>query len=312
LAYSDDNGKTWVGSGTGALINGFTDVTLSLPVPNNAGSWTSEVSQLIYDPGANASERWKILWHHYLNINNVRKFEHGWIAMKTASTPEGLAAAPEIKLFAGALYDSGNNTAGGGSQSPLGGAPLIQLDTAVDAALNSCVFTEPGMYATASALYVSLQCINVKDYPVLSHLTVLLKCGSPCNTASSSSWSYVGTVLRDSNAAALGYDTGFSATGMFESGGSVYLVSTPVRTAGAPWEDYYSGCRVFRFLNIDSALLQTSGTQPALIGSVDGAVGSFNGACAYHASSNMSGMLYSELTASAIDRFRMYMSHTNF
>jgi len=130
-----------------------------------------------------------------------------------------------------------HNTADGGSPSALGGAPRIQLDTAVDPALNNGVFTEPGMYATASALYVTLQCVNVHAFPGLTRLTVPLECGSPCNTASAVSWSYRGTVLKDANAAAIRFDTGFSASSLFESGGSVYLISTPVKTTGASWAD---------------------------------------------------------------------------
>ena len=314
LAYSDDNGKTWTASSNGELINNYLDVTLPSASPDDAGTWVNEVSQLIYDPGANATERWKILWHHYLLINNVRHFEHGWIAMKAASTPEGLAAATEIKLFAGYLYDSANDTAGGTTRSPVGGAPQIQLDTALDPALSTCVFSVPGMYTTNSAVYLSLLCVhlgNINTPADDNHLIVLLKCGSPCNAASAASWSYLGTALQNSDALAFGFDTGFSASGMFESAGNVYLVATPVQTAGAPWPDYYSGCRIFRFANIDSALLQMSGSQPMLIGSVNGTAASFNGACAFHASASMSGMLYSEFNTST-QVFQIYMSHTNF
>ena len=306
LAYSGDNGNTWNASSSGELINDVSDVTLPAVAPNDAGTWISEVSQLVYDPGATAAERWKILWHHYLLVNNVRHFEHGWIAMKTASTPEGLAAATEIKLFAGYLYDPANDTLGGTTVSPVGGAPQIQLDTALNPALNNCVFSEPGMYATNSALYMSLLCVRLSDS---NHLIALFKCTGACTTGSA--WTYLGTALQNSDAAALGFDTGFSASGMFESGGNVYLVATPVQTAGAPWSDYYSGCRIFKFADIDTALLQMTGSQPALIGSVNGTPGSFNGACAYHASSNMSGMLYSEFNTSALT-FQIFKSHINF
>jgi hypothetical protein len=223
-----------------------------------------------------------------------------------------LAAATEVKLFAGYLYDTGNNTAGGGSKSPVGGAPQLQLDTAIPA-LNHCVFSEPGMYASASTLYLSLQCVKITSLSPLTitdHPIVLLKCSGSCTTGSN--WSYVGTVLNDTNATAIGYDTGFSASGLFESAGSIYLVATPVQTAGVPWSDYYSGCRVYRFSNIDSAQLEISGSQPGLIGSVNGTAGSFNGACAYNASANMSGMLYSEANTSGTDVFRIFMSHKNF
>jgi hypothetical protein len=304
LAYSDDNGNTWTVSSSGAIINNYADVTLPSVSPND-GTWVNEVSQLIYDPNAVPGEEWKILWHHYLNIHNVRHFEHGWIAMKAASTPEGLAAATEIKLFGGYLYDSANDTAGGTTKSPVGGAPQIQLDT-VNSALDTCVFSEPGMYSSGSALYMSLLCVKI---PGPEHLIALFKCTGSCTTGGG--WSYLGTALNNADAASFGYDTGFSASGIFASGGNVYLVATPVQTIGAPWADYYSGCRIFRFANIDTALLQKTGSVPTLIGSVNGAAGSFNGACAYHASSNMSGMLYSELNTSTFT-FQIFKSHINF
>jgi len=309
LAYSDDDGKSWAVSGGGELINDYADVTLPLPPPNDAGTWINEVSQLVYDPNpANINETWKLLWHHYLLIDNVRHFEHGWIAMKTAGTPGGLAAATEVKLFSGFLYDTGNDTQGGASRSPVGGAPQIQLDTALDSALNKCVFSEPGMYATSSALYLSLLCVHTPDN---HHLIAMFKCNSPCSATSAANWSYLGTALQNSDAAAFGYDNGFSASGLFESGGNVYLVATPVQTAGAPWSDYYSGCRVFRFADIDTALLQMTGSVPALIGSVNGTAGSFNGACTYHTGANMSGMLYSEFNTPTL-KFQIYKSHINF
>ena len=308
LAYSDDQGKTWTDSAT--IISNFLDVNVPLPPPNNAGTWVNEVSQLIYDPGADATQRWKILWHHHLQLNGSRLFEHGWIAMKAASRPEELAAAAEIKLFAGSLYDPGNNTAGGPSGSPVGGAPLIQLDTALNSALNTCgVFTEPGMYASSGALYLSLQCEHLAD---ADRLIVLLKCASPCNAGSAAGWSYLGTLLRKSDAAAFGFDGGFAASGLFAAVGGVYLVATPVQSGGAPWSDYYSGCRIFKFADIDAGLLQKTGSQPTLISQVDGAAGSFNGACSYHTSATNSGMLYSQLDTSAADRFRIFMSKANF
>lgn len=311
LAYSDDNGKTWTDSGT--IVSNFLDVTLPLASPLDAGTWVNEVSQLIYDPNAVAAERWKILWHHYLVLNRLpiderRRFEHGWIAMKMASRPEDLAAAPEIKLFAGKIYDAGNNTTG---------TPLLQLDT-LSPALNGCaVFTEPGMYASNGALYVSLQCEKF-DFAVtppvpVDRLIVLLKCASLC--ASAASWSYQGTVFQKSDASAFGFDSGFAAPGMFASAGNVYLIVTGAQVVTPPMGAAYvsySGCRIFRFTDIDSALLEKTGAQPTLIGSVYGAAGSFNGACGYHASANQSGVLYGEIKPGAIDKFQIFMSHTNF
>ncbi len=309
LAYSDDNGKTWTDSGV--IVNNYLDVTIPLASPYDAGTWVNEVSQLIYDPDAIDAEKWKILWHHYLVLNRLpvddrRLFEHGWIAMKMAATPAGLAAAPEVKLFAGTIYNTDNNVTG---------TPLLQLDT-LNPALNNCaVFTGPGILASTGALYVSLQC-EVLDLTVappvhLNRLIVLLKCaGGSCGSAMS--WSYRGTVLQKTDATAFGFDDGFGDSSLFAAAGSVYLVVTPIQKVGAPWPAYYNGCRVFKFTDLDTALLQKTGAQPTLIASVNGTAGSFNGACAYHSSANSSGMLYSELKPTLTDRFQIFMSHVNF
>jgi hypothetical protein len=307
LAYSPDQGKTWTDSGT--VISNFLDVTLPLNPPNDAGTWVSEVSTLVYDPGAIAAERWKLLWHHYLIIDGSRRFEHGWIAMKMAPRPEDLAAAPEVKLFAGYLYDPGNDTAGGGSRSPVGDSPLIQLDTALDPALNTCVFTEPGMYASGDALYASLLCKHLADS---DSWIILLKCANPCHAENAEAWAYLGTALRESDAAAFGFDEGFSAPDMFASAGNVYLVVTPVQTGGMPWPDYYSGCRVFQFSDLDSARLRMDGSRPEIIGTWDGSPGSFNGACSFHPAAGASGMLYSELVPPDVEKFQVFMSHIRF
>lgn len=307
LAYSSDEGRTWTDGGM--VVSNFLDVTLPLKPPNDAGTWVSEVSTLVYDPGAIPGERWKLLWHHYLIVNNSRRFEHGWVALKTAPNPEALAAAPEVKLFAGYLYDPGNDTAGGGSRAPVGDPPRIQLDTALDPALNTCVFTEPGMYATEDALYASLLCKHLADS---DSRIVLLKCASPCDAERSGAWTYLGTALRESDAAESGFDEGFSAPSMFASAGNIFLVATPVKTSGAPWSNYYSGCRVFRFSDFETARLERDGTRLRLIGEVNGSAGSFNGACAFHPAAGASGLLFSELVPSAVDKFRIFMSHILF
>jgi hypothetical protein len=307
LAYSDDRGGTWTESGK--AVSNFLDVTLPLNPPNDAGTWVSEVSTLVHDPGAESGERWKLLWHRYLLVNNSRRFEHGWIAMKAASRPEDLAGAPEIKLLSGYRYDPGNDTAGGGSRSPVGDPPRIQLDTALDPTLNTCVFTEPGLLASEEALYLSLLCKHLADS---DSRIILLKCAGPCDTGRAGAWSYLGTVLRNSDAAAIGFDAGFSAPSLFASAGMAYLVVTPVRTAGAPWPDYYSGCRIYQFSDLDSARLRKQDSRPEIIGAWDGSAGSFNGACAFHPAASASGMLYSELAPSEVEKFRIFMSHMSF
>jgi hypothetical protein len=305
LAYSDDAGSTWTDSG--ALVNGPLDVQLPLAPPDDAGSWTNEVSSLVYDPGASADARWKLLWHHYLLVDGDRRFEHGWLGLKAAATPEGLASATEVKLFAGAGYDTANDTQGGVTGSPVGGAPAVRLDTR-HADLSGCVFTEPDLHATAAALYVSLHCAKVDGSG--ENLVVLLRCDSPCDFGDSASWSYRGTLLRNADAAALGFDGGFSATELFDAAGGTYLVVTPVSTA--PFPGYYNGCRVYRFQSLDPAVLQGASGAPAVVGSVGGTAGSFNGACTYHRDGTAGGVVYGEFFPTEVERFRLFRSGINF
>ena len=108
LAVSNNQGEDWLEV---AALNPAQDVTVQLAAPLDAGTWVSEVSSLVYDKGASTQEKWKLIWHHYLQINGDRKFEHGWFGYKTATSPQELAVAQEIKLFAGFGYDAVNNTA---------------------------------------------------------------------------------------------------------------------------------------------------------------------------------------------------------
>lgn len=303
LGFSNDNGESWTDAGE---VNSFLDVVIPLAPPLNAGTWVNEVSSLVYDAGATPTERWKLIWHHYLTINSDRRFEHGWIGLKMASSPEGLATATEIKLFGGAGYDTANNSLGGPTSSPVGGAPAVQLDTAIHAALNNCLFSEPSLYSNSGALYLSLLCKQLATPN--DSLIVLLKCVNPCNMAQASSWSYLGTLLNNSDASAAGFNGGYSAPQLVESGGKSYLIATPVENPG----DLYRGCRVFRFADLESGVLERTGGIPNIVTQVNGTSGSFNGACTYHSSSSGSGVIYSEINPSETEVFRLFRSGVQF
>jgi len=289
LASSLDKGETWTDSGL--VVNSARDVTLALAAPNNAGVWQTEVSSLVYDPRAVVTERWKLLFQHYLQINGVPHFEHSWLGMKSGSSPAALASAIEIKLFGSYLYDTGNNTAGGGSQSPLGGAPAIQLDTAISPVLNTCLFGEPSLYANQNSLYLAVQCDHLSDG---DRWIVLLKCASPCQMSSAASWAYVGTLFKKSDAATLGFSGGFAAPAIAETSGGVFLIVTPAQDPSA----VYKGCRVYKFANLDTATLVGVPGPPTLIASIDTPVtpgGTFFGAGAFTGNSSSSGLLYGEI-----------------
>ncbi|MBX9769628.1 MAG: hypothetical protein K2X47_20290, partial [Bdellovibrionales bacterium] len=246
LAYSDNGGTSWTYD---RVISSFTDVTIGLAAPNNAGTWDHEVSQLVYDENAPTNEKWKIFWHHYLQINGTRTFEHGWIAYKAASTPALLQSATEHKLFAGTIYDTSNNSTGGATQSPVSGAPEVNF-TGLHANLGSCGnLTEPGALSTSSGLYLVLHCQVLTGTP--DNLIVLLKYTQGTNT-----WSYVGTLLRNADATALGFDRGFSAPSMVTLSGVDYLLVTPARLS--PFDGYYDGCHLFPFSGIATGALTGS------------------------------------------------------
>jgi hypothetical protein len=309
MAYSDDNGESFTDSGS--AINEALDVILGdgeEPWEDDAGTWHNEVSKLIYDPGAQSGEEWKLFWHHYLVHNQLgdpvdyRKFHHGWIAYKAASTPEGLESATEVKLFGAAGYDTVNDTEDNTvSRSPLGGAPEIMLDGTFHADLANCVvFSEPGAYADSTGLYLSLFCYEVT--PAANNRLILLKANANSDLTDSGNWTYIGTLFQTSDAVSLGYER-FSASDLFGSGGEQFLMVSPV--SDSPYDGSYNGCLVYRFSDIGAGTL--SGT-PDLVKSVSGTAGSFNGACAYHESASYSGFLYSELVSGEEDPFRIFMS----
>ncbi len=301
VASSSDGGVSWLDQGiTLAAVN---NVTISFPGLPTQGAWQNEVSRILYDPNSvNANDRWKLLTHHYLEVkttdsNTDRRFEHGWISYKKAATPQLLASATEIKLFGAASYDAANNSLGGSTGSPVGGAPIINLQT-LHPDLNNClIFTEPGFLSSASKLYLSLICVEAANYRV-----VLFFCAQPC--AVTSGWSYTKTLLQNSDAVALGY-LNFSASELFNYQNENYLIVSPEGLAGAP--GIYHGCSVYKFSNIDTGALAS--TSP--IKTISGNANSFNGACAFNENTT-NGFYYSEANTLEPDAFQIFKSNVKF
>lgn len=310
LAYSDNQGVTWTDSGS--VVNSVVEHSMPLVTAAPDGSWINETSQLVYDPGASTGQHFKLIWHHYLLAGiggahpaSAPQFQDSWLAIKMADSPEQLASATEIKLFASNTnnyYDTNASISGSPIYSPVSGDPAIWLNVALPA-LGSClVFSEPGMYATSSALYLTTTCSTGAD-----NWVVLLKCSSPCNVTSASSWTYITTLFNDAAAATYGFDTGFTASSLFEGNdGNVYISVTPQQTSGALWPNYYEGCYVFKFSNIDSGSV---GTTP--VKQIAGTSGSFNGACAYNKASS-TGVMYMQVNTNVTNEFQVFSSGINF
>ena len=317
MAYSDDNGVNWQDAGlvvapnVETLVGPMTPAT-SIPA-GSQGIWQSEMSSLIYDPSAPAEERWKLIWVQYLNANLTSYFaDHGWIAMKMAATPLGLAAAAPVKLFGGAGLQSDGSNTGSPVFSPTGGMPAIQLNTDITQApggadpaeLDFCVFAEPGLHATNSAVYLSIFCADTATTPLTEYL-VYFRCSGPCTMTSAANWEYLGRLLTPADAQAATGDDHYQAPALVEKNGKTYLMVTPVNTTSG---SRYNGCRVYEFTDVNSNQLRRNSGQLVEVARIDGDAGTHNGACAAYSGLD-GGILFSqfEATSTAVT-FKIYKS----
>lgn len=295
LAFSDDNGTTWQDAAIELAANSENIVGPMMednPAGNilegSQGIWQSETSSLIYDAAAPLAQRWKLVWHQYLNANLTSFFvDHGWIALRMAATPLGLSSATTIKLFGGAgLKPDGSNT-GSPVFSPVGGAPEIQLNNGLSKSLgadlkelNFCIFVEPGLHATATALYLSMYCADASSVPSTSKVTpyiVYFRCTNPCSITDALSWEYLGRLLSPADAQNATDDQFYQAPSIVEHQGKTYLLVTPVNdTAG---NARYNGCRVYEFVDVNSNQLVRNNGTLVEIARVDGQSNTHNGAC---------------------------------
>jgi len=320
LAYSDDNGISWQDAGVVVApkvetsVGPMTEAHPTADIPaDSQGIWQSETSSLIYDPSAPVAERWKLIWFQYLNANLTSFFaDHSWIAMKMAPTPLELATATPVKLFGGAGLQSDGSNTGAPVYSPTGGMPAIQLNTDLTQSLgganltdlNLCVFAEPGLHATNSAVYLAIFCADAISIPITEYL-VYFRCNSPCNMTSSASWEYLGRLLTPADAQAATGDDHYQAPALVEKNGKTYLIVTPVNTALG---NRYNGCRVYEFIDVNSKQLRRSNGKLVEVARIDGDTSTHNGACAAYSGLD-GGILLSqfELTSTA-ETFKVYKS----
>jgi len=292
LAYSDDRGASW--TDLGKVVN-----PISEPPGSDAQTWNNEVSSLVFDPYAPASERWKLFWHHYLYINDKGRFQHGWIGYKAAAKPEELASAREVKLFVGRAYNKDNDNQFGATGSPLAGAPLVDLHQ-LNHDLDLCIApSEPSAIAAESGIYVALSCYQPKAPGPLAMLmggavpiVALLKCDAPCQPSRAGAWRYVAKLLTPDDAKAVDFDK-YTASDLFTQDGKYYLMVSP--TSNKPWNSAYNGCHIFRFSNIANGQLETDVGHPTILKRVGDGSNSFNGACTYAQAASVSGFVYGQI-----------------
>lgn len=281
-------------------INPALDVTVDLAAPKNAGTWVSEVSSIAYDEKADPERRWKLIWHHYLQIDGIRHFEHGWLGYREAARADQLKDASEIKLFGAGLYDPINNQADSVTQPPVAGAPLIDIRDLSDELSECSVLSEPGWLSDDDALYLAVGCYQIDPF---ENRIILLSCAQPCAVTNPMAWRYVNTLLMDADAQALGFEK-FSAPDIFSIGDVYYLWVSPVTQI--PFEDGYNGCRAFQFKSIADGTLHTNTKNqpvPAMI--LNGLPDTFNGACAMHTAAGQQAF-YSQLMLPSPSVFQVF------
>ena len=244
LAFSDDDGLSWCGGG---VVNQATTVPPEeqpprLAMPN--GHWSHEVAAIAHDPGAPREARWSLVWHRYLHVEDSdpatddRRFEHGWIAQRTAATAEGLRTAPEGKLFSSAAYHATPEIEAYNDAVP-GGPPERRFDHDPD--LGDCLAsTEPGMIAAGGNLYVALFCFRAPSDQDI----VLVRL-----THATGQWGYVGTLLTTRDAVAINPAlVGFNGADLLWVGGTHRLLVSPTVGSG------YLGCLEYQ-VDLDTAML---------------------------------------------------------
>jgi len=324
LAYSDDNGVTWQDAGFVAapavetLVGPLTENHPTGDIPaNSLGIWQSETSSLVFDPSAPVNERWKLVWHQYLNANLTSYFaDYGWIALKMAATPQELETATPIKLFGGFGLQPDNTITISPVFAPIGGAPAIQLNAdltnSVGAAdrseLDSCIFAEPGLYATDTALYLATYCADVSGIPLTEYI-VYFRCTGPCNITNAASWEYAGRLLSPADAQTATGDHHFQAPAIVERNGSHYLIVTPVDTTSG---DRYNGCHVYEFTDINSNQLVRDLSNKLIevtgVGVIDGGATTHFGACDTFSGMDGGILLSENGTVGTADTFKIYKS----
>ena len=325
MAYSDDNGVSWLDSGVvvgpkvESLVGPMTEAHPTGNIPaGSQGIWQSEMSSIIYDPSAPVAERWKLIWLQYLNANLTSFFvDHSWVAMKTASTPLGLSTAPSVKLFSGiGLKPDGSNT-DFPVFSPTGGAPAIPLNTGLTKSvgganlteLNLCIFAEPSLHATSSAVYMAIYCGDASTIAATGSITeyiVYFRCSSPCTMTAATNWEYLGRLLTPADAQSATGDHHFQAPALVEKNGKTYLVVTPVDSTGAV--ERYNGCRVYEFSDVNSNQLLRDNGNLIEVARVDGDVGIHNGACGAFSGLDGGILLSQSGTKGTADAFKIYKS----
>lgn len=295
LGFSDDGGATWCSTDPVNAAVEVNEADLPAGLVGLPAHWNHEVSTLVRDPSAPAEERWKLVWHRYLEAIDPdpavepRRFQYGWMAMKAAPTPEGLLHATERTLFAAAPY----SLPGIIDYNQAVSTPPEVDWTGTDVA-DCVVFTEPGAHATATHLYLTFTCV----LPDLERRVVLVE------RDAAGVWRFVANLVTQASAQAVMDSTGppgavtlggASASAIFDTSEGPILSVTPV----AP---EYRGCWFFP-LTLETGELGNGGIPTRVL---PHAAGSFlSGMCDWDMAATQTGIVFGEVHET-VEQFRLF------
>lgn len=298
LAFSDDEGLTWCHAG---IVNEATAVPYAAQparVATDTAHWNHETPALVFDAAADEAERWRLVWHRYLYLVDAwpwtgdQRFEYGWLAQRTASTPEGLLLAPEQKLFSAGAYHEPRDVELWNAAGP-GGTPKQRLDAPPD---RPCLLAaEPSLEVIGQELFAVLFCAST----VANHErdVLLLRLDR-----ASDRFDHVGRLLSAADAtrrdASFAY---FNGADLVETAAGPRLLVTPVAAAHE-----YLGCLAFP---VDVGTARVG--EPTLDIKLSSAPGAFHaGACTFHRDSRL-GVVVGEAYRSDV-QFRLFATGLGF
>ncbi len=201
-----------------------------------------------------------MLWHRYLILPppvpaaQSGQFQHGWLGLKTAPSPDGPWSA-EQKLLVGVGYDTTDDSIDG---------PSEMTATGISSSLSDCAaFTEPTLLAQADGWVIAISCVSAAS----SRIVFLHR------DRTAHAWTYLGTVLPASMATVLGFDH-FTAPELVTIGSRTWCFAIASPEVGG----VYKGCDAYEVSSLNPPVVAPTPTWT--VGTGDSDLG-IAGACGY-------------------------------
>ena len=264
IAVSADAGAHWTYVTDANTVEAATiDSTDPVVCPGGScsGNLINEVSSLILDPeDPDPTRRWKLFAHRYLaQPNHSLLYRYGYIALYTASKPEGPWVGPA-------------NSIGWSSETPLSSVGAGTNISQIPALADCLALTEPGaLWVPGVGLDLALGCVSLEN-------GVSIRIERLRSTDHGATFHHVGTLLDGADAPCLGgTEPRINAAELFFAGGKEYLIATP----GTESEGY-RGCYVFPIDDPITGVVRRDGQGKAIyVRRLDNPDQRFTGACCH-------------------------------